>query len=149
MCFDSDLSIFVWFFYLKNIHNYDYNPFFGFCSGLPPSLCEELMIHGCKSSKLYSQTTVIPEVVTMALSHLQGHPGNPLILHGPPGCGLKTVAAHLARMYADLCPLAMIGLRFMGLSPDSSCLSASLFSVLEQAAMFEGNGFSNLQVIQT
>ncbi|KAL8581153.1 hypothetical protein ACOMHN_033600 [Nucella lapillus] len=107
-------------------------------AGLPPVLCQELLMHEHKQQHLLQSCSKPRDFVGTAQEQLQQEPNLPLILYGDVGGGLQTIAAHLAAEEARRNTARMVALRFMTLTPESQTVMAVLFTVLEQAAIAFG-----------
>ncbi|RUS86912.1 hypothetical protein EGW08_005317 [Elysia chlorotica] len=56
----------------------------------------------------------------------------PVIVYGPPGWGLSTLAAQLVNFTTVSFPSSLVIYRFMGISPDSQTLLSTLLSIMQQ-----------------
>ena len=119
-------------------------------SGVPTVLCQELLMHAHLQQQLLNDIPVAPAIVTAVLSRIEESPTTPLIVCGPLGSGLKTLAAHVAREECRRDSARMVALRYMALTPESHSLLGALFTLLEQVATVfsgaPGAAFRGLQV---
>ena len=105
-------------------------------------------MHAEKQQQLLDECDEPPAVVERMLSELQAETGSPVVLHGPLGCGLQTIAAHLAAEELQRDPARMVTLRYLTLTPESQTVMAALFTVLEQVAIAFGGGSAALQSLK-
>nr|KAG5712973.1 hypothetical protein BaRGS_021767 [Batillaria attramentaria] len=117
-------------------------------SGVPPTLCQELLMHAHRRQDLCSRCPHPPPIVSTAIAVLDANPHTPLLIDGPPGCDLETVASHIAQELSKDPATGIVALRFLGTTPDSHSLLGSLFGVLEQVSITVGDSrFKDLQCL--
>ena len=107
-------------------------------------LCHELLMHAEKQQEMMEKCRKPPPVVEHVLTKLQEKPYVPVMLYGPTGCGLRTVASYLAAQEHERDPSRVVALRFLTLTPESQTVMAALFTVLEQASIIFSRGSTAL-----
>ncbi|XP_070178227.1 NACHT domain- and WD repeat-containing protein 1-like [Littorina saxatilis] len=112
------------------------NPYLA--EGLPPVLCQELVMHAHKQQQLLTNIKDMPHIVEPALQQLYSNPSVPLVLQGPVGSGMQTVGSFLALQEAKRDLPRLVALRFMTLTPESQTVMAALFTILEQVSIAFG-----------
>lgn len=103
--------------------------------GVPQTLFYELDQQASFCQRA-AQCSVNREAVLSDINkYITGEVKNPLILHGPGGCGKSTLIARVAQCCSQWMPDACLILRFVGISAQSSTSEQLLTSISDQCSI--------------
>ncbi|KAI8790389.1 NACHT and WD repeat domain-containing protein 2 [Biomphalaria glabrata] len=108
-------------------------------TGVPRNLIEELVTQAKHYQRL---TGVMPLFESPTLSSLQDYLSHvsemPIVMYADPGWGLSTLGSQLVKLCVNSLPTTVIIYRFIGISPDSHSLLATLLSIKQQLDVMLG-----------